>query len=231
MPKRRRSSKKKKRGRRPYPTSKRKPKLTRYVLGGFPSRSKPVKLRYTQLITLSPPLGGIANSYFTANGAYDPWITGVGHQPRGFDQWMTWYDHYTVLSSRCSMKYLPVDSTLHTPGQYGILASDVNVFNYSTIDGITEGVQRKSKITFAGGQNESKRVVSVGTSQKTENGSRNLVGIERYMGSSVANPTEQSYYWCFYGSPDALNQPAPATFTITIDYIMVFTERKFVIAS
>ncbi len=41
---------------------------------------------------------------FTANGLFDPDITGTGHQPRGFDQFMALYDKYVVVSSSITLK-------------------------------------------------------------------------------------------------------------------------------
>lgn len=54
-------------------------------------------LRYHEDVSLNPTTGGIPAVYlFSTNGLYDPNITGTGHQPRGFDQMMSLYDHYFV---------------------------------------------------------------------------------------------------------------------------------------
>jgi len=37
-----------------------------------------------------------ASKVFRANGLYDPYQTGIGHQPRGFDQLMALYANYVV---------------------------------------------------------------------------------------------------------------------------------------
>lgn len=56
-----------------------------------------VTLRYATRFLMDPGAAGTAATYnFAANGMYDPDITGVGHQPRGFDQVMALYDHYIV---------------------------------------------------------------------------------------------------------------------------------------
>lgn len=36
---------------------------------------------------------------FALNGLYDPDLTGVGHQPKAFDEWMAFYEKYEVKSS------------------------------------------------------------------------------------------------------------------------------------
>lgn len=56
-----------------------------------------VVLRYHEDITLTPTGSGIPAVYnFSALSLRDPNTTGVGHQPRGFDQMMALYSHYVV---------------------------------------------------------------------------------------------------------------------------------------
>lgn len=66
---------------------------------GLPSK-KFVRLRYCDQRTITSTLGGLSKYLFAANGLYDPDITGAGHQPYGFDQWMTFYKYATVRKSR-----------------------------------------------------------------------------------------------------------------------------------
>lgn len=64
---------------------------------------KRVKLFYYDFgLTRSGVAGAVSNYYFSANGLFDPNITGTGHQPMGFDQMMLMYNQYTVVSSKIS---------------------------------------------------------------------------------------------------------------------------------
>ena len=69
-------------------------------LGPLPMTQK-AKFNYFNGFNLDVGAVGIPASYvFSANGLYDPNITGIGHQPRGFDQLMALYDHYVVIGVR-----------------------------------------------------------------------------------------------------------------------------------
>jgi len=57
-------------------------------------------LKYCSSKSYSTGASGITGSaqIYALNGLYDPDVTGVGHQPYGYDQLMTFYDIYTVRS-------------------------------------------------------------------------------------------------------------------------------------
>lgn len=61
-------------------------------------------LRYSEYITLNPGVGTTAYHTFSANGLFDPDISGVGHQPRGFDQWMQLYTRYVVTKAKITLQ-------------------------------------------------------------------------------------------------------------------------------
>lgn len=61
----------------------------------LPNRFR-VVLPYGTQRTLSTTLG-VATSVFSTNGLWDPDITGIGHQPRGFDEFMLMYNSYTGI--------------------------------------------------------------------------------------------------------------------------------------
>ncbi len=64
------------------------------------SSSKIVTMRYTEQFQIDASAADVPGGYiFSANGLNDPNITGIGHQPRGFDQLMAMYRHYEVLES------------------------------------------------------------------------------------------------------------------------------------
>ena len=48
---------------------------------------------------------------FSGNGLYDPDVSGVGHQPLGFDQWMTLYNRYRVYASRIVVNVVNLQPT------------------------------------------------------------------------------------------------------------------------
>lgn len=56
-----------------------------------------VKLSYAT--TYFPASAVLNDRVFAGNGLFDPDITGTGHQPLGFDQWMGIYDRYRVHAS------------------------------------------------------------------------------------------------------------------------------------
>jgi hypothetical protein len=67
------------------------------VMTPLPSTQK-VMLKYSDFLSFTPN-GAPTNYIYSCNNLYDPNVTGVGHQPRGFDQLMALYDHFVVISA------------------------------------------------------------------------------------------------------------------------------------
>lgn len=72
----------------------------------------PVRLTYSQEQQFTLDMGGIVTvRYFRSNGMYDPDKTGLGHQPRGFDNFMALYKNWVVVGSKITVNATHVDST------------------------------------------------------------------------------------------------------------------------
>jgi len=94
----------------------------------FPTRCK-AQLRYTSYANLNPVIGSVNLQYVRCNGIYDPDASGVGGQPRGFDQYAQLYDQYTVNNAR--LKIWVASSNSATYGTDKVLAG------ISIVDGVT----------------------------------------------------------------------------------------------
>lgn len=70
-------------------------------------------LYYTENLVINSFAGTYSLMEMSVNGLFDPNITHIGHQPRGFDQYMSFFDHYIVLESKCKFTYIgPKDGVL-----------------------------------------------------------------------------------------------------------------------
>lgn len=65
---------------------------------GF-AQSYRVQLPFSDIYQMNMSLGGVANQNFRLNSCFDPDLTGVGHQPRWFDQFAALYSYYTVVAA------------------------------------------------------------------------------------------------------------------------------------
>lgn len=198
-------------------------------LGGFPQRMC-VKLRYVQEATLSVGATVSTSVEFKANDVYDPDYSGVGHQPMGFDQWMTVYDHFQVIGSKISVRPVISGSTSPTIAPYwGIVTTDATGrYNGKTLDYILEmsgtergrhGLNHNWSTLMGPGL-----VKTAKYSMRKFFGSKKL-GQDKLIGSASASPTEDVMFalWgCGIGGAD----PATVNFIVQIDYIVVFTEAK-----
>lgn len=188
------------------------PMLTSYI----PAKQK-VTLRYTQKAKFSAAAGGAGHWRFSANGCYDPDISGTGHQPRGFDQYMAMYDHFQVIGSKCRVSFVSAEN----PGTVGITLRDTPTVTGSYLDSL-EAPADNNTFTMIASQQEPHHL-TLNYSQKKFFGTGELDN--NYRGTVGANPSEQAYFHIFATDIDDLVGITVNTLVV-IDYIVIFSEPK-----
>lgn len=155
----------------------------------FPARISR-RLRYSTNVQLVSASGAVATHVFSANGAYDPDITGAGHQMMGFDQMMLSYNHYVVTSSKITCTFKNTSSTLPTVSIFvGASATPITV-----IDQIVEyGTLTRDTLEFKGVTGDVKTLDAYCSIKKIQ-GVDDVVDVQDLQGNAAANPAEQSYF-------------------------------------
>lgn len=200
------------------------------ALGGFPDK-KLVRLRYSTVISLNPAAGSLTSYKFSCNGMYDPDVSGAGHQPMGFDEWMSVYRRYTVLGSKIDMRHVPTTYVENFPAAFGVLMSRETAFPYTSLDAIVESGFSGTNYRLAGAPLTSRaqksNSVSRTMSTKKVFGVSDLVGEDDYGGNTSTNPTAQVFFYCWCGDPTGTTIDCPAySFRVTVDYIAICHNKR-----
>lgn len=185
------------------------------------------KLRYESSIQLDAGLASSVSHLFRCGSVFDPDYTGVGHQPRYFDQIMPLYDHFTVIGSMITVK--AVNNTTD------VMVVGVQKSGAPTPPGNINSLieQRNSVYKWVGNaaSNSSIQTIRMKYSPKSFLNIPNPLSSENLRGTIATNPDEDAYFMVTVGSHDASLNPGPMTIRIIIDYIVVFTEPRSVASS
>lgn len=197
------------------------------VKGGTPIPTTfKTKMRYSEAVTLNPGAGGACSVYTAAaNGLWDVSISGVGHQPRGWDEIIPLYNHAIVIGSKIKVEFLNRDGA--AAQLVGIAlrsgsATEVDPNNY-----------------LEGGHVTYKTLNSTGGADKATMDmtfSNSFLGISDPLSTAIvrnsdsANPTELGVYHVFAANPWGTDSGAVQVL-VTVEYVVVFTEPKVPIQS
>ncbi len=181
-----------------------------------------IKFRYYEQLTLNPATGAVAVFVFSGNGMYDPNVTGVGMQPRGFDQIMGLYRHYAVLNSRITVKWGAVASSANnyivgcslrdTP------TADLTLVDYAEDYRVTSDVLTLGAPSIDTGMDYS-TTEFFGISRTAVLGRGNLLG------TNAANPVEQAYFHIFATGLNPSEDPGSINAYVVIDYVAQLQEH------
>lgn len=158
---------------------------------------------------------------YSANGPYDPDITGTGLQPVGFDQLMTFYNHYTVMNSRIRVVFQNT-GTVDTHVAVSVSGSSTVTTDEAVL--VANGELVYTVLTPSG------IAGSIATLRASTNAAR-FQGIDDVMddpnmrGDSASNPTEQLYYHCSIWNPASATVPT-VLLDAYIEYDVIFHEPR-----
>lgn len=192
---------------------------------------KIVTHRYVEhLIDIDSGTGGTPASYvFSANGVYDPNITGTGHQPLGFDQMMLMYNHATVVSSKMTCKFINTDASYPT-NVY------IHLQDSSSISSDTQNIRENGRAIWgmcaAAGTTGFQKVLSMPFSTAKFFGRKggDITNDDMFRSSSSSNPTEQAYYHLTVEPPFGIDLSA-TRIEVMITYKVIWTEPHPLTAS
>lgn len=215
-------------GRRPY-KKKRKRAYKATIQKGMVSNQQIVRLKYCDQVPMSGVAGAPVTVLFSANGLYDPYVPVGGHQPLGFDQWMTFYNHYTVIGAKIKVTFVSQGTSPTTQAAYVGVTTSAGTTAQTNLNTIVE--HQRSSYKFLSNSNAKGHTIVT-----------RKVGLSKFLGQKVtqedanagtvsANPAEEVYFhvWAM---------PITSSYTISqlvaqveIDYIVQFHEPKNIAGS
>lgn len=193
---------------------------------GFSAMSKTYRttMRYRdQLVSLNPGIGGLAASHvFTVNGLYDPDITGVGHQPAGFDQIMEFYDHYCVTYARITCTFTNLDA--NNSQTVAIYTSDAGATFTDIRIPIENGDCTFTELDTLGSALGQKTLTHT-CDVKRYMGRRAIIDDATLQGNNAANPSD-GLFFVLTAAPQASVDSSQVVVQTTIEYVTTFLERR-----
>lgn len=185
-------------------------------------------LRYAETITVtgSAVQGALGTYIFSANGCYDPNYTGVGTQPRGFDELMSLYDHYTVVGSTITARFANQSATRPYVG-IAVRDSISSVAEVTDLAEYGDKVLSGKALARAGGAEpgEASTMLSTKCNVAEFLGRRSAMSDPELKGTANANPSEQVFYHICAGDVSA-SSAVNVDVIVTITYDVILHEPK-----
>ena len=178
------------------------------------------KLRYFGRAAINAPAALSGVHVCAANDLYDPDVTGVGHQPVGFDQMMEFYTHFKVLSSKITV-WFTSEGNPGSPLMCAVSLKSVNTTG-SSITRVIENGDCSFDLKSNHALDPSKLTKSFNLDKWLPNQKYD----QRTLGTSSSSPTEVAYYHINVEALDGSSDPGSMIIGYVIDYVAEFTEKK-----
>lgn len=194
-------------------------KISRGVPSGM-SSTQVANLRYAFSTSLTATTT-LAGSAFRCNSCFDPEVSLGGHQPMGYTTWSSLYNHYVVLGSKITIRWVSPDANT-TPSICGVYTTDTETFPYSDAGGFMEARRGMTRDLPSG---NTRQITTVGKYSpkkffNIKDVKDNLLRLGALVG---ADPSEEAYYMVWL---QAHTGTVTWYLTISIDYIVLFSEPK-----
>lgn len=189
-----------------------------------PALTKPKfhgRLRYgAASLNFTAATASVGTYVFSANGLYDPNITGGSLSPAGFAQLIGSYEHYTVTQARITVIFTNNGTT---PCMVGI-ALEPDVSGSTDVNNMLELPYEQLVQLEAATAYGASKTLSMSANLSKYFGENVLGTTFVYRGDAVSNPTEQAYFHCKAFA--VKGGTADVFMTVKIEYSAMFTEPR-----
>ena len=177
--------------------------------------------RYSEAVTITSNAvqGALGTHVFSANGAYDPNVTGVGNQPRGFDELMALYDQYTVVKSSINVRFM---NQGNSRPYVGIMVRDTNSVSSTVTDMMEYGDSKVSALPLQRlSEDKPGGFIMSSCDVAKFSGSKDVLDNPELKGGAAKNPDEGIFYHICAGSvSDSAAQSVDALVTVTYEVVL-----------
>lgn len=185
------------------------------------AQSARVTLIYNEQGIAPNPAAGVTAVYvFAANGLYDPNITGVGHQPSGFDQYMALYNEYVVLGSTITVWYTNNDGNNHALA--GVFLEDFDTTDSDWRKYVENGNGVWTVLDKLGTGNGIKCLKH--QADITKFSTQGVFNEDGFAGTSSRNPDDTHFYHIVVAPADAVQDNAFVLCNVEIRYDVLFRD-------
>lgn len=191
----------------------------------FPE-NKVIRHKYVENVQIPAAAAAGLVQFFivSANGMYDPNITGVGHQPLCYDEAFAKYTYYTVLSSEIKVTF---SQNQVTQSNYGVICSQDNALTNIPSELLEQQTHTKPVIlSNLSRQLTIKRKYRPSTVWKCS--VKDLLADDAHKISGSGNPASKEHaFFHIYASPmiESLQLPVQ-NIQIEVTYVAMWRGRK-----
>lgn len=195
-------------------------------LSAFPAKKKAM-LKYVQTTVLNPGPQQCLSELVRLNGMYDPdGAVAFGHQPYGFDTYMSMYKYYHVISCRVKASFMGTTKVATGSAGWRVMLhfsdSTNAITTAASADSMMERPYSKYKQLEAG---NGPATLSLKWDAAKWFGCEDVLDNERLQGSVGTVPTEQAFGVVTVTNGDnGADDPAPVSVIWEIDYEVMFTD-------
>ena len=196
------------------------------VPSGISPSSGLTRIKYSFNATLSSTTN-VGYEVVRANGLFDPEVTVGGHQPLGFDQWMSFYTYFCVVGAKCTVTAVPGAGATE-PMVFGVYPTS----NTSPPSKWYTAVEQPgSRYSILGTSTAiSARSVTAYFSAKRMFGVKNVLDEADLRGTASADPTKGAYFMVFGQGQDGATSTT-IDVVVTIEYMVKFLQRGRLLSS
>jgi hypothetical protein len=179
------------------------------------------RLPYYESVALVGTTVALTAYSWSANGCFDPNVTGTGHQPNGFDEMMKFYNHYTVVKSRMIMV---VQNRISEVIRVALSVSGSTSYSADYQNVVENGLISVTPLTYVGNQGSLAKLTASCDLAKFQ-GMMYINDDSDMRGDTSTNPAEQAYYQISWWNPLTATVPN-IDVDAFIEYDVLFTEPK-----